>query len=325
MVQVGPDRRALRPASRRATCRKTTGSRSSAGPRSALYLKHESRFERFIAYDTELTVPIPVKIRGGPDEYTLQNLTGRRLLDVAVIAPTEDGYRVGWLDELPSAAPEEDDERRRRRRTRTRRPRRRRPTAEKAEAVFREAEAKTEGEGREEPRPAGRGGRERPRARGPGAQPARHRGRREGPAQGGPRPGRGPGPAPLRAGRPHARQGGGRPGPADDPEGGRDRGPRRAGGGAGEPRAELPRHRGRHALHHHGRPARRGRRQEGGRDRRASDQAHPLAAAEDRRTRPTASSPATPTPDGWRGRACAKTSCRPYSTSTAGRSSSRES
>ena len=29
--------------------------------------------------------PVPVKIRGGPDEYTLQNLTGRRLLDVAVI------------------------------------------------------------------------------------------------------------------------------------------------------------------------------------------------------------------------------------------------
>ena len=48
----------------------------------------------------------------------------------------------------------------------------------------------------------------------------------------------------------------------------------------GNRRPELPRHRDRHALHHHGRPARRGRRQEGGRDRRASDQAHPLAAAE---------------------------------------------
>ena len=76
----------------------------------ALYLKHESHFERFIAYDPELAVSVPVKIRGGPDEYTLQNLTGRRLVDVAVIAPTDKGYRVGWLDELPTAAPEKADE-----------------------------------------------------------------------------------------------------------------------------------------------------------------------------------------------------------------------
>ena len=73
---------------------------------SALYHQRESRAERFLAYDAELTVPIPLKLRGGPDEYTLHNLTGFRLLDVAVIAPTDDGYRVGWLDELPSAAPE---------------------------------------------------------------------------------------------------------------------------------------------------------------------------------------------------------------------------
>jgi hypothetical protein len=76
----------------------------------ALYLKHESHFERFIAYDAELVAPIPIKIRGGPDEYTLQNMTARRLLDVAVIAPTDSGYRVGWLDELPTAAPEQEAE-----------------------------------------------------------------------------------------------------------------------------------------------------------------------------------------------------------------------
>jgi hypothetical protein len=76
----------------------------------ALYLKHELHVERFIAYDTEVVAPVPVKIRGGPDEYTLQNLTGRRLLDVAVIAPTDSGYRVGWLDELPTAAPEKTDD-----------------------------------------------------------------------------------------------------------------------------------------------------------------------------------------------------------------------
>jgi hypothetical protein len=77
---------------------------------SALYLKYESHFERFIAYDSELQLAIPLKIRGGPDEYTLQNLTGHRLLDVAVIVPTPDGFRVGWLDELPTAAPEKKKE-----------------------------------------------------------------------------------------------------------------------------------------------------------------------------------------------------------------------
>ncbi|WP_165250342.1 hypothetical protein [Paludisphaera soli] len=71
---------------------------------SALYLRNESRFERFLAYDAELTLPIPVRVKGGPDEYTLQNMTNRRLVDVAVIAPSQDGFRVGWLDELPSAA-----------------------------------------------------------------------------------------------------------------------------------------------------------------------------------------------------------------------------
>jgi hypothetical protein len=77
---------------------------------SALFLKHESHYERFIAYDAEVSIPIPVKIRGGPDEYTLQNLTSRRLQDIAVIAPTDKGFRVGWLDELPTAAPEKTDE-----------------------------------------------------------------------------------------------------------------------------------------------------------------------------------------------------------------------
>ena len=76
------------------------------GVEPALYHQRESRSERFLAYDTELTVPIPIKLRGGPDEYTLQNLTGYRLLDIAVVARTDDGYRVGWLDELASATPE---------------------------------------------------------------------------------------------------------------------------------------------------------------------------------------------------------------------------
>jgi hypothetical protein len=78
--------------------------------KSALFLKYESHFERFLAYDAELQFAVPVKIRGGPDEYSLQNLSSRRLLDVAVIAPSDSGFRVGWLDELPTAVPEKKEE-----------------------------------------------------------------------------------------------------------------------------------------------------------------------------------------------------------------------
>jgi hypothetical protein len=77
----------------------------------ALYLKHETRVERFLAYDTEVAITLPVKIRGGPDEYTLQNLTANTLLDVAVIAPVEGGrFRFGWLDALPSGVPKDTAE-----------------------------------------------------------------------------------------------------------------------------------------------------------------------------------------------------------------------
>ena len=107
--------------------------------KAALFLKYESHFERFIAYDSELNLPIPLKLRGGPDEYTLQNLSNRRLLDVAVIAPAESGFRVGWLDELPTAAPEKKDE-----------PEAKKPAdpkdkaalKAKAEAIFKDAETK---------------------------------------------------------------------------------------------------------------------------------------------------------------------------------------
>lgn len=76
----------------------------------ALYLKYQTRAERFVAYDAEINLPVPLKLRGGSDEYTLQNMTNRRLIDVAVIAPTDAGFRVGWLDELPSGAAETEAE-----------------------------------------------------------------------------------------------------------------------------------------------------------------------------------------------------------------------
>lgn len=80
----------------------------------ALYLKYQTRAERFLAYDAEIALPVPLRLRGGPDEYTIQNMTNRRLIDLAVIAPTDAGLRVGWLDELPTGAaeaekPKDDD------------------------------------------------------------------------------------------------------------------------------------------------------------------------------------------------------------------------
>jgi hypothetical protein len=99
----------------------------------ALYLKRQAQVDRFVAYDTELTVPIPLKIRGGPDEFSLQNLTNRRLIDVAIIAPTDRGFRVGWLDELPTAAPPEKKEE----------PKSKKTAEEKADAVFKEPAKKS--------------------------------------------------------------------------------------------------------------------------------------------------------------------------------------
>jgi hypothetical protein len=93
----------------------------------ALYLKNETRFERFLAYDAEPSLSAPVRVRGGPDEYTLQNMTSRPLVDVVVVVPTDAGYRVGWLDELPSAAEGADAEK---------------ADAEKKEAEKKEADAK---------------------------------------------------------------------------------------------------------------------------------------------------------------------------------------
>jgi hypothetical protein len=75
----------------------------------ALYLRNENTVERFLAYDAEVPLAIPMRLRGGPEEYTLQNLTAHPLRDVALIAPTPTGFRVGWLDELPSAVVETVD------------------------------------------------------------------------------------------------------------------------------------------------------------------------------------------------------------------------
>jgi hypothetical protein len=115
----------------------------------ALYHQRESRAERFIAYDAELPVTVPVKLRGGPEEYTLQNLTGYKLLDVAIIAPVAGGYRVGWLDELPTAAPPESAEKAKEKED----PKKKKKTdRERAEEVFQKGEADAKKE-KDEPQP----------------------------------------------------------------------------------------------------------------------------------------------------------------------------
>ncbi len=108
----------------------------------ALHFKQESRTERFLAYDAEVALPLPIKIRGGPDGYTLQNLTDRPLRDVAVIAPADGGtFRVGWLDELPAAAPKTTPEEDARKAKAKEDEAHSKTEGQKAEAVFQEGEA----------------------------------------------------------------------------------------------------------------------------------------------------------------------------------------
>jgi hypothetical protein len=105
----------------------------------SLFVKNETHVERFLAYDTELAVSVPVKLRGGPEEYTLQNLTQHPLRDVAVVVPTDAGYRVGWIDELPAAVPENDEAKPKQDESKPPKSDR-----EKADEVFQQAEADAE-------------------------------------------------------------------------------------------------------------------------------------------------------------------------------------
>ena len=276
----------------------------------ALFLKYESHFERFIAYDAELTLPIPLKLRGGPDEYTLQNLTNRRLLDVAVIAPAESGFRVGWLDELPTAVPEKKDE-----------PAAKKPAdpkdkaalKEKAEAIFKDAETKPK---EEEIPPLPAEGDATVKARvdqllnqmvsvavdqAPRRELINLITRQ----------------ARLRYevdDRTLAKE------QIDLESAGEPEGPQHRGAGctcrgSGQYRAQLPRHRRGQALYHHGYPPGRRLRQER-RSSRARRSSSICPSRARRPTRRTASSPTTPWPAAWPGKVCAKTSSSSSSPST---------
>jgi hypothetical protein len=71
----------------------------------ALYLKRGTRAERFLAYDVELNLTPPIKLAGGPNEFTVVNTSGATLYDVLISRFTPEGRRIAWIDELPPATP----------------------------------------------------------------------------------------------------------------------------------------------------------------------------------------------------------------------------
>jgi hypothetical protein len=70
----------------------------------ALYVRRGARSERFLAYDAELNLPSPVRLQGGPDKYSIINVSGGMLRDVLIVRRTPEGLRVAWLDELPRSS-----------------------------------------------------------------------------------------------------------------------------------------------------------------------------------------------------------------------------
>jgi hypothetical protein len=69
----------------------------------ALYVLRGARAERFLAYDAELGMRSPIRLQGGPDKYTVANVSDGPIYDVLIARRTPQGVRVAWLDELPRA------------------------------------------------------------------------------------------------------------------------------------------------------------------------------------------------------------------------------
>ena len=53
-----------------------------------------------MAYDAELTLASPLRLEGGPDKFTVANVSGATVYDVLIARRTPEGIRVAWLDEL---------------------------------------------------------------------------------------------------------------------------------------------------------------------------------------------------------------------------------
>lgn len=63
-----------------------------------LQLRKGGRIERFLTYDLELQSALPVRVDGGPEQYKVANIGKHKLLDLCLIVPDANGFRVGWLD-----------------------------------------------------------------------------------------------------------------------------------------------------------------------------------------------------------------------------------
>jgi hypothetical protein len=74
----------------------------------ALYVKDKSRSERFLTYDVELKYELPVQVTGGADSYHITNSSKHTLVDLFVLAPHDDGIRIGRLETLPPSKPKAD-------------------------------------------------------------------------------------------------------------------------------------------------------------------------------------------------------------------------
>ncbi len=70
----------------------------------ALFVRRGARAERFLAYDAELGLQVPLQVLGGPDKYTLVYTagytSGAPLHDVLIARSTPQGLRVAWIDTL---------------------------------------------------------------------------------------------------------------------------------------------------------------------------------------------------------------------------------
>ncbi len=69
----------------------------------ALALVKGARAEKFMTYDFQAELPLPLVVEGGPDAYDVRSTAGYALHDVVIVAPGKAGRRIGWLDSLPAA------------------------------------------------------------------------------------------------------------------------------------------------------------------------------------------------------------------------------
>lgn len=71
----------------------------------ALFVRGGARAERFLAYDAERKQVSPLRLHGGPDKFTISNVSDSTLFDIFLVQRTPAGVRIAWLDELRKGEP----------------------------------------------------------------------------------------------------------------------------------------------------------------------------------------------------------------------------